>query len=45
MPAPILRFSVTFIAKNQADEERILGEIERRLGDVTISSSDEFYRA
>jgi len=29
-----LRFSVTFVAKNQADEERILTEIARRLGDV-----------
>jgi LL-diaminopimelate aminotransferase len=29
-----LRFSVTFVAKNQADEARILGEIERRLADV-----------
>jgi len=29
-----LRFSVTFEAKNQTDEKRILGEIERRLADV-----------
>lgn len=29
-----LRFSVTFVAKDQADEERIVGEIARRLGDV-----------
>lgn len=29
-----LRFSVTFVAKNEADEKRILAEIERRLGDV-----------
>ncbi|HYG35181.1 MAG TPA: LL-diaminopimelate aminotransferase [Clostridia bacterium] len=29
-----LRFSVTFVAKNQADEGRILSEIARRLGDV-----------
>lgn len=29
-----LRFSVTFVAKNDADEERVLGEIARRLGDV-----------
>jgi LL-diaminopimelate aminotransferase len=29
-----LRFSVTFAAKNQADEGRILGELARRLGDV-----------
>jgi LL-diaminopimelate aminotransferase len=29
-----LRFSVTFLAKNEAEEERILAEIERRLGDV-----------
>jgi LL-diaminopimelate aminotransferase len=29
-----LRFSVTFVAKDKADEERILAEITRRLGDV-----------
>ncbi len=29
-----LRFSVTFVAKDPADEQRILGEITRRLGDV-----------
>ena len=29
-----LRFSVTFIAKDQADEGRVLSELERRLGDV-----------
>jgi len=29
-----LRFSVTFVAKNLADESRILGEIEQRLGEV-----------
>ncbi len=29
-----LRFSVTFIAKDQADEKRVLGEIAKRLGDV-----------
>jgi LL-diaminopimelate aminotransferase len=29
-----LRFSVTFVAKNEADEARILGEIASRLGDV-----------
>jgi LL-diaminopimelate aminotransferase len=29
-----LRFSVTFVAKNEADEKRILGEIAARLGDV-----------
>jgi LL-diaminopimelate aminotransferase len=29
-----LRFSVTFIAKDQADENRVLSEIARRLGDV-----------
>jgi len=29
-----LRFSVTFIAKNEPEEQRILAEIERRLGDV-----------
>jgi LL-diaminopimelate aminotransferase len=29
-----LRFSVTFVAKSEADEGRILGEIHRRLSDV-----------
>jgi len=29
-----LRFSVTFVAKNEADESRILQEIQRRLNDV-----------
>jgi LL-diaminopimelate aminotransferase len=29
-----LRFSVTFVAKNQADEGRIIGEIAQRLSDV-----------
>jgi LL-diaminopimelate aminotransferase len=29
-----LRFSVTFVAKGAADEQRILGEITRRLADV-----------
>lgn len=29
-----LRFSVTFIAKDQADEKRVLGELARRLCDV-----------
>lgn len=29
-----LRFSVTFVAKSEGDEKRILGEIHRRLGDV-----------
>ena len=29
-----LRFSVTFVAKDRTDEERIVGEIGRRLGDV-----------
>jgi LL-diaminopimelate aminotransferase len=29
-----LRFSVTFVAKDQKDEERIVSEIRRRLGDV-----------
>src|SRR5688500_8746818 len=29
-----LRFSVTFIAKDEADEKRVLAEISRRLGDV-----------
>jgi LL-diaminopimelate aminotransferase len=31
---PYLRFSVTFVAKNQADETRILTEIENRLREV-----------
>jgi LL-diaminopimelate aminotransferase len=31
---PYLRFSVTFQAKNRDDEQRIVGEVERRLGDV-----------
>jgi LL-diaminopimelate aminotransferase len=29
-----LRFSVTFVAKDQDDEARVLAEITRRLGDV-----------
>jgi len=29
-----LRFSVTFVARDQADEARVLGEVARRLGDV-----------
>jgi LL-diaminopimelate aminotransferase len=29
-----LRFSVTFIAKDQADEKRVLGELRHRLADV-----------
>jgi LL-diaminopimelate aminotransferase len=29
-----LRFSVTFVSKGEADEERVLGEIGKRLGDV-----------
>lgn len=29
-----LRFSVTFMAKSESDEKRILAEIQRRLGDV-----------
>lgn len=29
-----LRFSVTFVAKDQSDEQRVLGEIARRLSDV-----------
>jgi LL-diaminopimelate aminotransferase len=29
-----LRFSVTFVAKDRADEERVLAETARRLGDV-----------
>ena len=27
-----VRFSVTFVAKDEADEERVIGEIKRRLG-------------
>ncbi len=29
-----LRWSVTFLAKDQSDEKRVLGELARRLGDV-----------
>ena len=29
-----LRFSVTFVSKNEADETRVLSEIASRLGDV-----------
>src|SRR5204862_955452 len=29
-----LRFSVTFVAKDQADEKRVLAELSRRLGEV-----------
>jgi len=29
---PYVRFSVTFIAKDEADERRVLGEIDSRLG-------------
>lgn len=31
-----LRFSVTFLAKDQADEKRVLDEVARRLSDVTF---------
>ncbi len=31
-----LRFSVTFVAKDLEDEKRVLAEIARRLGDVTL---------
>src|SRR5439155_22537871 len=31
-----LRFSVTFIAKDQADEKRVLAELSRRLNDVSF---------
>lgn len=34
-----LRFSVTFIAKDAVEEERVLGEIRARLGDVTFEFS------
>ena len=33
---PFLRWSVTFVAKNQADESRILEEANARLSDVTF---------
>ena len=33
---PFLRWSVTFVAKNQADESRILAEVNERLSDVTF---------
>jgi LL-diaminopimelate aminotransferase len=32
-----LRFSVTFVAKDQNDERRILDEIQRRLSDVEFA--------
>jgi LL-diaminopimelate aminotransferase len=28
-----IRFSVTFVAKNEADEERVISEIKQRLGE------------
>ena len=31
---PFLRFSVTFIAKGETDERRVIGEIEKRLSGV-----------
>ena len=31
---PAIRFSVTFAAKDEADEARVIGEIASRLGDV-----------
>jgi LL-diaminopimelate aminotransferase len=31
---PYLRFSVTFIAKGESDERRVVEEIQKRLGDV-----------
>jgi LL-diaminopimelate aminotransferase len=31
---PAIRFSVTFAAKDVADEDRVIGEIASRLGDV-----------
>ena len=31
---PYLRLSVTFIAKNEADERRVVADIEKRLGGV-----------
>jgi len=31
-----LRFSVTFVARDEADEKRVLAEISRRLGDVSF---------
>lgn len=33
---PYLRWSVTFVAKDQADEERVLAELARRLGEVRL---------
>ena len=32
-----LRFSVTFVAKDQADEQRVLNTVAERLSDVTLS--------
>jgi LL-diaminopimelate aminotransferase len=31
-----LRFSVTFMANNEADEMRVLGEVSRRLSEVRL---------
>ena len=31
-----VRFSVTFIAKDEADEQRVLGEIDKRLASSTF---------
>jgi LL-diaminopimelate aminotransferase len=33
---PYLRFSVTFIAKGEADERRVVGEIEKRLAGASL---------
>ena len=33
---PYVRFSVTFIAKGEAEERRVLGEIDKRLGGSTF---------
>src|ERR1041385_6927242 len=33
---PNLRFSVTFVARDENDERRVLAEIEKRLSDVSL---------
>ena len=36
MTPGLSRFSVTYIAQDQADEKRVLGEIAQRLGKVSF---------
>src|SRR5207253_846971 len=33
---PFLRFSVTYLAKDEAEEDALMGETERRLGRLTL---------